>query len=377
MITNPIVSGDHLHIGEMVSDFVKTTFPMAHVRDVIGVGAAFDEPAWQHMVELGWTGLSVAPDAGGADLGAFVQCIVHRELGAALAPTPYLATAGFAVSALNALGGTDRARDLLAAVAAKPVTLALVLGHGRGWTHRQTPLVTATRADSGWSLDGAVPLVAHAPQAETLVVVAALDGGPAWGMFRVSTAGARLESAVPTIDATRAFGDARFHATPADPLHAQAFSADDIDALTDRLAVFLAAEMTGAALACMRQTTAYLATREQFGRPIGSFQALKHRCADLAVALSTAQEIVFAAAATADSGDHGALGVFGPLALARAGEAFTRTAEEAIQLHGGVGFTDELDLGLFYKRALSDSEILAAPIDAYARADLARVRWSA
>ena len=117
----------------------------------------------------------------------------------------------------------------------------------------------------------------------------------------------------------------------------------------------------------MEQTLEYLKTRHQFGKPIGSFQALKHRCADLAVGVTIAQELVFSAAETVDGNDAAALALVAPLALARCGEVLKKVTEEAIQLHGGVGFTDEIDIGLYYKRAISDLELIATPIEARAR----------
>jgi alkylation response protein AidB-like acyl-CoA dehydrogenase len=125
--------------------------------------------------------------------------------------------------------------------------------------------------------------------------------------------------------------------------------------------------MVGSAMSCHRRTLDYLLTRHQFGKPIGSFQALKHRAADIAVAVTTAQELVFSAAALIDAGKSSQLALAAPLTLARVAEVVKHTTEEAIQLHGAVGFTDEVDIGLYYKRALSDLELIAVPADAYAR----------
>lgn len=370
VITDPLTSSDHLEIARMVSDFTRTTFTSDRVRATADGGLGFDEPAWKQMVDLGWSGLIVPPEAGGAGLGGFVQCIVHRELGARLAPTPFLATAAFSAVALGTLADPALARDLQSAIAGKPSRIALALGHGRGWASAPAPLVTATRADGGWLLDGAIPLVLDAATAEKLLVVAAT--GERWGLFVVDAEIAGAVDAVQTVDSTRTFGDLRLWSTPALPLHGEFFGETAIRELVDRMAVFLAAEMVGAATACLRQTLDYLRTREQFGRPIGSFQALKHRCADLAVNLTTVQELVFAAAETIDGDDSSARALFAPLALARAGEVHKRVAEEGIQLHGGVGFTDEFDVGRYYKRALVDLEILSCPATAYARMEAVR-----
>jgi alkylation response protein AidB-like acyl-CoA dehydrogenase len=320
------------------------------------------------MVELGWTMAADEDD----ELGPVVQCIVHRELGARLAPSPYLASVGFAATAVALLGDTDLGRTLRDSIGEGAVTAALVLAGRAGWSRASASSLVARVVDGAWTLEGEAELVLDAARADVLVVMAR-TGGDEWGLFHVDPQSAGVERGpVTTVDRTRSFGYLKLSEVAVVPLHAQPVTAGKADALVDRLAVLLSAEMVGAANSCMQQTLDYLRTRHQFGRPIGSFQGLKHRCADTAVSLTIAQELLFAAAEMMAAGDAGALQVVSPLLLAQAGEVFKHTAEEAIQLHGGVGFTEEVDIGLYYKRALVDTELLAVPVDAYARLDSVR-----
>jgi alkylation response protein AidB-like acyl-CoA dehydrogenase len=364
MITDPITSSDHLEIRDMVADFAAATFTSERVRAAAMSPLGYDTVAWKQMVELGWAGLGVSEAAGGEDLGAVVQCIVHRELGATLAPTPYLASAAFAATALTTLGSPGLARPLLTSIVDGTVQCALVLTSG--WPDARTA-VSVAEGPTGWTLTGQVNMVLDGARAPVFVVVAA-DATGAWNLFAVDAADAGIaREAVSTIDATRTFGHVHFDRAGATRLSDRALTRADVSTLIDTMSIFLAAEMVGSAMSCHRRTLAYLRTRHQFGKPIGSFQALKHRAADIAVSITAAQEFVFSAAALIGAGKNSQLALAAPLTLARVGEVLKHTTEEAIQLHGAVGFTDEVDIGLYYKRALSDLEMIAVPADAYAR----------
>jgi alkylation response protein AidB-like acyl-CoA dehydrogenase len=366
MITNPLTADDEIEIEDMVRTYCRATFTSARVREASASVTGTDDVAWKQMVELGWSGLGIDTELGGAGLGLVAQCIAVRELGARLAPTPYLASAAFAVAALTTLSGTERGNELLGCIATDPLaTMTLALGSGHGWDVRSVRPTTARAVGDGWVLDGVATLVPDASRARTVLVIAALDAGTRWGLFEVDNRDGQLTTPTSIVDGTRQYADVVLNAAPAIALHSEDIAWDGVQRLIDRLVVCLAAELVGVGIACLTQTLGYLRTRHQFGRPIGSFQALKHRCADLAVDLTTAQELVFAAAAMSDRPD--ALAVFAPLALARTQDVAKRSAEEAIQMHGGVGFTEEYDLGMLYRRTIADIELIASPSDAYAR----------
>jgi alkylation response protein AidB-like acyl-CoA dehydrogenase len=370
MLTSPLAAAQDVEIEQMVRAFCRTTFSSARVRETALSVSGMDELAWKQMVELGWSGLAVSTEFGGAGLGSVAECMVLRELGARLAPTPYLGATAFPVAALATLVTSEGGSDMLGAIATEPQGVALALGIGRAWDFAAEPTVRARKDDLGWVLDGCVPLVPDAARAARLLVVAALGESDKWGLFTVNNDTGVFARTRPTVDTTRRFADVTFSHSTAVLLSGGDLVADDISRLVDRLAICVAAELVGVGIACQGRTLEYLNTREQFGRAIGSFQALKHRCADLAVALTTAQEIVFAAAALVDVRRD--VNVAAPLAVARAGEAAKRNAEEAIQMHGGVGFTEEFDLGMYYRRVIADLELISTPADAYLRMQAAR-----
>lgn len=374
MITEPAADPDHREIRDLVREVARSVFTSDKVRAASGSPEGYDAVAWEHLVSLGWTSLALPAEVGGEDLGTFVACLVHRELGARLAPSPYLATAGLAVAALSSLGDAVLTSELLSRVAAGEMSAALVLGHGRGWPAPGGPaIVTASRSGDGWVLEGDVSLVLDGSRADLLLVVARLRDDDRWGLFVAEgDAGGLVRTAVPTVDPTRTFADLAFVGVPSRLVSPGPLGLAEVASLVDRAAVLLAAEMVGAAAECLDLTLDYLRTRRQFGRAIGSFQALKHRCADAAVAVTVAQELVFAGAEMVDAQDWAGLRVQAPLLLAESAAAFRHTAEEAIQLHGGVGFTDEFEVGHYYKRALVDGEMLASVADARARLDLVR-----
>lgn len=372
MLTNPITRDDDVEIQQIVRDFVSSTFPFGKVRAASATPAAYDEVAWKQMAGLGWSGISLPEAVGGTDLGATVQCVLHRELGGRLAPTPFLASTAFAATALSRLGDPEAVAETLCAIANGTAIAALVLTPPAVWLSGDVAGIAASPDGPDWRLDGSADLVVGAGYATTLVVVAR-TGLDEWGTFLVDPVEEGLQvSPQPTVDVTRAFAnvrltDARARLVSGGPLDAAALAST-----ADRLAVYVAAEMIGTATAALRTTLDYLRTRHQFGQPIGTFQALKHRVADLAVSLTTAQELVFMAARLIEADAQEEISLAAPLALARAGDAARSVTEEAIQLHGAIGFTEELEMGMFYKRVLCDLEIVATPAEARAR--IARLR---
>ncbi|WP_167042389.1 acyl-CoA dehydrogenase family protein [Salinibacterium sp. ZJ454] len=377
MITDPVIDENHLEIRAAVDDFVESSFTLDASRSAAGRnGTVVPDAVWEQMAELGWCGLGIPEAAGGEGLGVFVQCIVHRALASRLAPSPFLATSGFAAAVIDRLADPELGFPILRAIAEQGRQAALAQGGNQPWKPAEGAIL-AREADEGWRLDGNAAMVLDGMTAETLIVLATTADG-SWMVFSADGEGVGVRRTPHlTIDVTRAFGDLEFVDAPAEALVSSALPVERIQSAIDSIAIRLAAEMIGAAHACMTLTLGYLKTREQFGRPIGSFQALKHRCADLALTLTVAQELVFAAADTADRGDNAGLSLAAPLALHRAAITSLRIAQEAIQMHGGSGFAEEVDAGLFYKRALVDSELLAAPADCAARLSFRRKEFGA
>jgi alkylation response protein AidB-like acyl-CoA dehydrogenase len=320
------------------------------VRGLMESEAGYDPALWARLgAELGVLGLAVPEELGGAGGGLVDQAVVAEEFGAALVPGPVLGTVGLAVPALVALAGSGLEEDLLPSLVEGARTAALAVPDRGG---RFDPaLVTVT--ESGGTLTGEVRQVVDGT-ADVLLVAART--GDEVGLFLVEEA-----ERVPlsTLDRTRRQATVRFAATSA---RAVASGADAERAITAALragAALLAAEQAGGAQRLLDTTVAYAGSRLQFGRPIGSFQAVKHRCADMLVLVEHARSTAYHAAwALQDGTDDPDLAV--SIAQATCSETYQRVAEDTVQLHGGIGFTWEHPAHLYLKRALTDAALLGS-----------------
>jgi alkylation response protein AidB-like acyl-CoA dehydrogenase len=322
--------------------FVRERLPVAHLRGL----RDRDEPArlsrevWQEAARLGWAGILIGEADGGAGLGLVEAGLILEECGRTLAPTPLLATA---VLGAGALAGAPAAlrREVLPAVGRGERLLALAFEE-RPRFAPEAIATTARRVDGGWRLDGHKVHVLDGAAADQLVVVA--DAGA----FLIDRDAPGL--VVQPLAMVDSRGAARLRLDGVVVPEARALGALALAPLLDRATAALAAEMLGGADEVFATTLAYLKTRRQFGVPIGSFQALKHRAAHLHGELELTRSVVLAALAALDAGDPEAP-VLVSAAKAKASATFLHAAAEAIQLHGGIGVTDDLDVGLYYKRA--------------------------
>ncbi|POM22449.1 Acyl-CoA dehydrogenase [Actinomadura rubteroloni] len=293
--------------------------------------APYDAALWERLTEMGVTALPVPEAAGGAGASWREASVVLEELGRAVAPVPFLGAAVLGTAALLAAGAPDLAADA-SAVLAVPLS---------------TPPGAApdgVRADGG-RLTGVITAVADAGAAATLLVPAG-DG-----LYAVDPGadGVRVTEVV-ALDMTRRLSDVALADAPARRI-------GDTGAVTAALttgAALLAAEQLGIAERCLEMTVEYVRTRYQFGRPVGSYQALKHRLADLWAAVAQARAVVRYAAGCAASGDPD-LPVAAAVAQAHCSATAVRAAEECVQMHGGIGFTWEHPAHLYLKRAKSAS----------------------
>ncbi|QCD56522.1 acyl-CoA dehydrogenase family protein [Streptomyces hawaiiensis] len=349
------------------------------LRAAVDTPAGHDPALWTALAgQLGLPGLALPEPYGGAGCTVTELALACEETGRALAPTPLLATAVLTAPLLLALGTGAQRAGLLPRIASGGLTAALAVpgpalttalaltGHDRRgeWAGGgRAGGVQARRAEGGWQLYGQVDQVLDGHSAQ-LLVVAAHAGGFARSrvlLFLVHGDAAGLTRVRRTaLDATRPQGRVQLRNTPAELLGGEAVDAlPALARLGDTAAACLAAEAAGAAGRVLERTVAYVGQREQFGRPVGSFQAVKHRLADAYVQVQAARSAAYYAAwATATpAGDETA----GGLALAQALDALRRAAAEGIQLHGGIGFTWEHEAHLYFKRAAGD-ELLFGPV---------------
>jgi alkylation response protein AidB-like acyl-CoA dehydrogenase len=311
--------------------------------------------------ELSLVGLIVPEQQGGAGLSPVELGIVMEEMGRVLFCGPYLSTAVLAAGALlRCADDTAKAKLLPAIASGKAIaTLAFVEEHGRWDT--ESIAMRASRDGSNWKLSGIKDYVLDGHIADVLLVAARTDNG--LGLFQVDGGASKLQrTALPTLDLTRKLARLSFSGTPATQLsHGDATAA--IRHVLALGAAMLAAEQVGGAQRCLELSTEYAKTRLQFGRPIGSFQAIKHKCADMLVEVEFARSAAYHAAFSAAESDEAQLQSAAYIARSYCSEAFFHAAAENIQIHGGMGFTWEDPAHLYFKRARASSMMFGDPID--------------
>jgi alkylation response protein AidB-like acyl-CoA dehydrogenase len=312
--------------------------PVSTVLNQIEGGAALDQGLWRALAgEMGLAGMAIPERLGGGGATLRETAVVLEELGRAIAPVPFLSSAVVATTALLAAGESD----LLAKLATGASIAVLALPYTAG------PLWTPTVSVENGRLTGTITSVADALAADILLVPA---GG---GLYAIdATADGVSRDPVVSFDLTRPLADLRL-----DGAHARLVTEAGTDAVTAALttgAALLASEQLGVAEWAIQTTVDYVKIRHQFGRPVGSFQAIKHRLADLWVEIIQARAVARYAADCAATRDAD-LPVAASMAQAFVGPVAVKAAEEAVQLHGGIGFTWEHPAHLFLKRAKSSA----------------------
>ena len=339
-------------------DFLAECAPMTLVRDVMESSASHSPEVWKQMAELGWMGLALPEQYGGADLGMVELCIVLEELGRSLAPVPFLPTA-IASSLILEAGGEAQKQAWLRRIGAGEAVATLAITEERGTENPGDLAARATSEGDDWVLDGRKLFVPDAGSAEVLVVVARTggEGQSGLGLFVVprETAGVEV-AAMSSMDLLRPLYEVSFRGVK---LPADALLGGDRDAwprlarVLDRGRVMIAAEMVGGAEKCLENSVAYAKERVQFGKPIGVNQAIKHKCADMLFEVESAKSITYYAAWAARENNDEAP-ITAAMAKAYVSDAYRHTSAENIQIHAGVGFTWEYDCHLYLKRAKSD-----------------------
>jgi len=310
---------------------------------------------WKALgVDLGLAGLLVPEDQGGAGASAREAAVVLEELGFAAAPVPFLTSAVVATTVLLETareGGSEPVSGLIGALASGEGTLALVVPFS---TARNGRLATAM-VDAAGCLSGEVTSVAGVLEADTLLVPVA--DGDRVALYAVE-AGAVAITPVSSLDMGRQLADVRLDGAAGELLSGDAEAA--IRTALDTGSALLASEQVGIARWCLEETVSYLKTRRQFGRVVGGFQAIKHRLADLYTAVESGTAAAHYAAAALAAGDPDWL-VGASVAQAYCGDLAVYAAEEALQLHGGIGMTWEHPTHLYLKRAKADQIALGTP----------------
>ncbi len=356
--------------------FLQEKSPSTEVRRLMDTVDGYDPEIWRQLSEqLALPGIHIPEQFGGAGFGMVELCIVMEEMGRALLCAPYFSTAVLATNAILNAGTEAQKSSLLADLAngAQLATLAVTEPNGQ-WDPQAIALV-ATPVAGGFRLDGAKSYVVDGHVADLLVVAGRTPGttgldGLALFTVRADSSGIERRS-LASMDPTRKLAHIDFHGVQAQLLGNVNDGAKALVRTLDQAAIALANEMVGGAQTLFDSAVNYTKLRVQFGRTIGSFQAIKHKCADMLLEMELAKSAAYyaAQAAASDDPEWPALAC---LAKAAASDMYLHIAIETIQIHGGIGFTWDNDTHLWFKRAKSSEVFLGEP---YYHRELLMQRW--
>jgi alkylation response protein AidB-like acyl-CoA dehydrogenase len=335
-------------------DFVAEQAPVSHMRKLRDANdaAGFSRDLWKSFAEMGFTGILIGEDEGGLGLGHVDAGIVLEEIGRNLSPSPFLATA---VAAVEALKGSAQAGRWFPGILAGDTIAALAIDESA--KHRDSIAMKAERSGNGFRLSGRKQFVTHGHVADLIIVAArtagAADEANGITLFAVDKGAAGLTAEAERLTDSSIAARLEFDGVEVD---ADAVIGE-VDAGRDPLDRLLRAGRTGASAellgvggGAMDMTVSYLKERKQFGVTIGSFQALQHRAAHLYSEMEVARAAVLKAQQLLDAGDADADAVVS-VAKAMTALATTLSVQEGVQMHGGIGMTDEYDIGFYMKRA--------------------------
>ena len=347
------LNDDQTMLRDTARDFVADTAPVSHMRKLRDDKdpTGFSRDLWKQFADMGFTGILIDEAQGGLGLGHVEAGVVLEEIGRNLSPSPFLTTA---VAAVEALKGTPHADRWFPGIIAGETVAALAIDEGAKF--RASVGMTAERSGNGFKLSGAKQFVAHGHVADLLIVAARTAGSAddeegvtlfavpkdAAGMTATAerltdaSLAARIQFDGVEVDADAVIGEVDAGRTP-------------LDRLLRAGRVGAAAEMLGVGAGAMDMTVGYIKERKQFGTLIGSFQALQHRAAHLYSEMEVARAAVLKAQQLLDTGDEKA-DAAASVAKAMTGLATMLSVQEGIQMHGGIGMTDEYDIGFYMKR---------------------------
>ena len=352
-------------IRDQAKSWVSEQAPVQKFREMRDTEAAlnYTPTTWEDMVNMGWTGILIPEAYGGSDLGYLTFGLILEEVGRQLTASPLFASAFAGASAILVAGSEAQKQDLLPKVVEGSEILSLAFDEGT--RHRPDRVETvATAKGEGYILNGAKSFVMEGMSATTLVVTARTEGAHSdehgVSLFLVDANASGVEREALHMVDSRGYANVRLHdveVAPAAVLGQAGQGSALAETILDRCRAGLSAEMLGTASQAFDMTLEYLKTREQFGRVIGSFQALGHRAAMLYSTMELARSCSEAALSAIDASlqgsgdDAGEIAQFSSLAKCRVGDFLHDMSNQLIQIHGGIGMTDEFDAGFYLKRA--------------------------
>ena len=352
-----------------VRRFLQEKSPETEVRRLMETTEGYDPAVWSQMAnQLGLQSLTIPEEYGGSGFSYVELIVVLEEMGAALLCAPFFSTVALGANALLTSGDESAKADMLPGIASGDVIATLAFTEDSGRWDIDGVTLEATPSGDAWTLNGHKSFVLDGHVADLILVVGRTDAGIS--LFSVAgDAEGLTRTPLATMDQTRKQARLEFDGTPARLIGTDGGAEAGLSKTLDLAAVALAAEQVGGAQRCLDSSVEYAKTRIQFGRPIGSFQAIKHKCADMLLEVESAKSAAYYAGwAAAEDSDE--LPVVASLAKSYCSEAYFHAAAENIQIHGGIGFTWEHPAHLYFKRAKSSELLFGDP--AYHRELLAQ-----
>ena len=337
--------------------------PLETVRMLMDTERGYDDGHWAAIAEMGWLGMAIPSEWGGAGFAFLELFVLLEEQGRSLFCAPFLSTVVMAAGVVEEAGDDRQKKEILSAIASGELIAAVAFTEPNGrWEAEGVTTEARPRPGGGWTLNGTKSFVLDGHVADLLVVAAGADQGVSLFLVPAGTEGVargRLE----TMDQTRKQAEITLtdvHLASDALLGPEGGGWPILDRMLERAAVALSAEQVGGAQACLEMAVSYAKVRKQFGRPIGSFQAIKHKCADMLAQVESARSAAYYAG-WALSEDNEERPLMASLAKSYCSESYFFSAAENIQIHGGIGFTWEHNAHLYFKRAKSSELLFGDP----------------
>ena len=353
-------SEEQEELRRITRQFLEDKSPESAVRELMATEKGYDEAVWNQMAEqMGLQGLIIPEEFGGSGYTYIELIVVLEEMGRALLCAPYFSTVVLGANTLLHSGDDAAKAEYLPGIASGETIATLAFTEDNGRWDEAGITATATAKGDGWVLDGHKMYVLDGHIANLILVAARTPKGVS--LFAVDGDAAGLtRTALSTMDQTRKQARLEFSGTPAKLIGTEGAGWPVIERVLDLAAVALAAEQVGGAQKCLDMSVEYAKVRVQFGRPIGSFQAIKHKCADMLLEVESAKSAAYYGLWCA-SELNDELPSVASLAKAYCSEAYFHAAAENIQIHGGIGFTWEHPAHLYFKRAKSSELLFGDP----------------
>ncbi len=356
-----MTSAEHDDLRDAVREFLRTRSSSTAVREAMESPNGYDEQVWRQLAgAMGLPGIAVPEEFGGAGAGMAELAVVFEQMGAALLCSPFFATVALAVSALLTSGDRDAMVKLLPGFVDGSTTATLILNGELGPWNPESVTLAARNAPEGFVVNGDAPMVLDGHTADVVLLAARTEAG--FSLLAVESGAPGLHrERLAGLDRTRRIARLRFEEVPATLIGTDGAGAAALARTSDLALVALGAEQVGAAQRCLDMAVEYAKNRIQFGRPIGSFQAIKHRCADMLVAVEGARSAAMHAAEVADAPDSSELPIAASVTKMACSEALLQAALDSMRVHGGIGFTWEHDAHLYVRRAKASQLMFGTP----------------